>query len=95
MTQISWDIDRASCYHFREWDDGVALFLEGANSVVLVSPFGANLIGKFGDGPKTFEELLELVRLDYPDEESDTLGKLLDDALAALSRDAILLRRRS
>jgi len=94
QVQIRWDLDRASEYHIREWDDGVTLFLEGENSISLISSFAAYLLSKFSDGQCAFQDLLDLVRIDYPDEPLDDLSWLLEDTLEGLSQRGILIRKR-
>ncbi|HEC19856.1 MAG TPA: hypothetical protein ENI97_11005 [Gammaproteobacteria bacterium] len=92
---IRWALDSASEYHFREWDDGFTLFLEGENSVSLISPFAVTLLDILAHEPLGFAELLDRVSVDYPDESVDALGQLIEDALAGLSQRGILIRRRS
>jgi hypothetical protein len=92
---ICWDLDRASQYHLHEWEDGVTLFLEGENSIALINPFAADLLSKFKQGPQSFEALLELVRLDYPQEPPANLSQALEHALEGLSQRGILIRTRS
>lgn len=93
--QVSWDLDRSSRYHSCEWEDGVTLFLEGENSISLTNPFAAYLLSKFNTGQQSFQDLLNLVRADYPDDSLDTLSQLLENTLAGLSQRGILIRTRS
>ena len=94
LTQIYWGRDRASQYHFYDYEDGVALFLEGENSVSLINSFAAYLLRKFDSSSYSFQELLDLVQVDYPDEPIETLSQLLDSTLAGLSQSGILIRTR-
>lgn len=105
-----WSLDASSRYHFREWEDGVTVFLEGENSIFLINEFAAYLLGKFRHGQHSFQELLELVRVDYASEPLDVpddtpintpvdtsvkaLGLLLENTLAGLSQRGILIRTR-
>jgi hypothetical protein len=91
---ITWDLDRASRYHTRVWEDGVSLFLEGENSISLINPFAAYLLGKFEEGPHSFQALLDLVRLDYPQEPNEALAQVLEHTLEGLSQRGILIRTR-
>ena len=92
----SWSLDSSSQYHFREWNDGVTVFLEGENSIFLINSFAAYLLNNFNrDQQKTFQELMELVRIDYPDDPQDTLSELVENTLAGLSQHGILIRTRS
>lgn len=95
QAQISWDLDRSSQYHFREWDDGVALFLEGENSISLINDFAAYLLIKFDNGQQSFQGLLELVRTDYPDDSIDDLSQRLENTLIELGKRGIVIRTRS
>jgi hypothetical protein len=95
QAHFSWDLDRASQYHFREWEDGVTLFLEGENSIALINPFAAYLLDKFARGRQSFQDLLDVVCADYPDESLDTLTQLLENTLAGLTQRGILKRARS
>ena len=94
VAQINWGRDRASQYHFYEFEDGVALFLEGENSISLINSFAAYLLRKFDNSSHSFQELLDLIQVDYPDEPIETLGQLLDSTLAGLSQSGILIRTR-
>ncbi|MDT8383077.1 MAG: hypothetical protein RRB22_01535 [Gammaproteobacteria bacterium] len=103
-----WSLDSSSRYHFREWEDGVTVFLEGENSIFLINEFAAYLLGKFRHGQHSFQELLELVRVDYASDPVDTsvhtpvnintpietLAPLLENTLAGLSQRGILIRTR-
>lgn len=89
-----WSLDFSSQYHSRKWEDGVTLFLEGENSIFLISSFAAFVLSKFKHGQYSFQELLDLVRIDYPDDPLDTLSQLLDNTLSGLSQRAILIRTR-
>ena len=89
-----WNLDLSSQYHFREWDDGITVFLEGENSIFLINPFAAFLLSKFNRGQYSFQELLGLVCIDYPDDPLDMLSKLLENTLVELSQRAILIRTR-
>ena len=92
QAHITWDLDRSSQYHTREWDDGVTLFLEGENSIFLVNPFAVYLLDKFKNGQHSFSELLDLVRIDHPDDSEDTLNLILENTLVILSQRGILIR---
>ena len=89
---LCWGLDRASHYHFREWDDGVALFLEGENSISLISSFAFYLLSKFDQRQQSFQDLLDSVRVDYPDDSIETLSRHLENALLGLSQRGILVR---
>ena len=92
----SWSLDPSSQYHCREWTDGVTVFLEGENSIFLINSFAAYLLNNFNcDQQTTFQELLDLVRIDYPDDPLDTISQLLENTLAGLSQHGILISTRS
>ena len=92
----SWSLDPSSQYHCREWNDGVTVFLEGENSIFLINSFAAYLLNNFNcDQQKTFQELLDLVRIDYPDDPLDSISQLLENTLAGLSQHGILISTRS
>lgn len=74
-----WSLDSCSRYHFREWEDGVTVFLEGENSIFLINDFAAYLLGKLRHGQYSFQELLELVRVDYASDPLDVLDDIHDD----------------
>ena len=95
QANISWDLDRFSQYHFREWEDGVALFLEGENSISLINDFAVYLLIKFNSGQQSFQNLLDCVCIDLPDDSPNELKQLLENTLAALSQRGILVRTRS
>lgn len=94
QANISWDLDRFSQYHFREWEDGVVLFLEGENSISLINGFAAYLLIKFNSGQQSFQTLLDFVRIDYPDDSLDDLSNLIENTLVGLSQRGILVRTR-
>ncbi len=94
QADIYWDLDHSSQYHSREWDDGITLFLEGENSVFLISPFAVYLLSKFNQGQQSFSGLLDLVCTDYPDDSKDTLSRHLENTLVGLSQRGILVRTR-
>lgn len=95
QANISWDLDRSSQYYTHEWGDGVTLFLEGENSIFLINPFALYLLGKFNHGQQSFQDLLDLVRIDYPDDSLDDLTQHLENTLVGLSQRGILVRTRS
>lgn len=90
----SWSLDLSSQYYSREWEDGVTLFLEGENSIFLINPFAAFLLSKLNYGQYSFQELFDLVRVDYSSDPVDTLGQLLKNTLAGLTQRGILVRTR-
>lgn len=90
-----WSLDSSSHYHFREWEDGVTLFLEGENSISLISPFAAYLLSKFNHGQHSLQELQDRVRCDYPEDSLETLSQLLKNTLAELGKRGIVIRTRS
>ena len=92
----SWSLDPSSQYHCREWNDGVTVFLEGENSIFLINSFAAYLLNNFNcDQQKTFQELLDLVRIDYPDDPLDTISQLLEKTLAGHRQHGKLISTRS
>jgi len=91
----SWSLDSSSQYHFREWNDGVTVFLEGENSIFLINSFAAYLLNNFNCDQHTFQELLDLVRIDCPDDPLDTLSQLLENTIEGLCQHGILIRTRS
>ena len=93
--RVFWGLDPASQYHFHEWEEGTALFLEGENSISLINPFAAYLLSIFNNGQYSLQELQDIIRVDYPDDPVETLSELLKNTLAGLSKRGILIRTRS
>ena len=91
----SWSLDLSSQYHFREWHDGVTLFLEGENSIFLINPFASYLLNKLNCRQQSFQQLLDLVRADYPDDSAGSVSQLVENTLAELRQRGILVRTRA
>ena len=91
----SWSLDLSSQYHFREWHDGVTLYLEGENSIFLINLFASYLLNKLNCRQQSFQQLLDLVRADYPDDPPDSVSQLVENTLAELRQRGIIIRTRA
>jgi len=92
--QSSWDIDKASQYHFHEWDDGVVLFLEGEGSTFLLSSFSAYVLKLLFEGKKNAQELVSQILIEYPDEPVKALTNAVNAAMVEMRRRGIVVRIR-
>lgn len=87
-----WKINRASQFHYRQWPDGVAVYLEGEGATYLLNPFAADLLKWLDVGRLTTQAIAERLLTQYPDDTLENISTTVEETLAELRLRGFVFR---
>jgi PqqD family protein of HPr-rel-A system len=88
----AWEINPTSRLHFREWPEGVAVYLEGEGGTYLLNPFAADLLKWLIASRLSTHAIAEKLLSQYPDDTLENVIHIVEQTLGELRTRGMVVR---
>lgn len=90
-----WTINPNSQFHFRHWNDGVVLYLEGEGSIYLLNHFAASLLEWLIKSTLSTNQIATRLLEQYPDDTFDNIAQMVEATLSELRARSLVMNTKS
>lgn len=88
----TWEINSSSQYHFHEWPDGVAVYLEGEGGTYLLNPFAAELLRWLMTTRMSSRDIAVKLLDQYPDDTLENITDIVEKTIGELRTHGLVVR---